>query len=241
MAKRESVKLLSRQERLARALAALTMGVGGILIAVAFIVQPSTAPKEATPTPASADKQAEPKQEQALAPALPAPTEPKPAAATPPAVTTTQTEQTTPVTTTVTDTKPPTEPAVTVTESKPEPQKPAENKPAEKPAEPAATVAEAKPEPQKPEQEESSSGGGWIYAGQFVDGQWLERGLVIDNELPASGKRYALNWGANVRSTPPGKDTSLSKTVSYLPQGQQVEIEQVKRSGNKGHVWLKIK
>lgn len=82
---------------------------------------------------------------------------------------------------------------------------------------------------------------GWVYAGQFIDGAWLERGLVIGDELPANGQSYALNWGANIRSQPPGKSTEPSENVGYLAQGRNVEIVQVKESGTKGHVWLEIK
>ena len=82
---------------------------------------------------------------------------------------------------------------------------------------------------------------GWIYAGQFLDGTWVERGLVIDAILPVAGQSYSLNWGANIRAEPPSKDSALSSTIGYLPQGHTVDILQVKKSGSKGHVWLKIK
>lgn len=82
---------------------------------------------------------------------------------------------------------------------------------------------------------------GWIYGGQFTDGKWVERGLVIGEELPVNGQNYALNWGANIRPQPPGKDTTLAQTIGYLPQGKTVEILRVKKSGSKGHIWLEIK
>ena len=85
---------------------------------------------------------------------------------------------------------------------------------------------------------------GWIYAGQFTDGKWQAKGLVIGDELPSAGHSYALNWGANIRATPPGKAQASDKqreNVGYLAQGRKVEIVQIKQSGNKGHIWLQIK
>lgn len=82
---------------------------------------------------------------------------------------------------------------------------------------------------------------GWIYGGQFSNGKWLEQGLVIGEELPVSGKRYTLNWGANIRPQPPGKGNTLANTIGYLPQGGTIEILRVKKSGNQGHIWLEIK
>jgi len=105
-----------------------------------------------------------------------------------------------------------------------------------KSAEPAAATKPTEPTPAT-----ASTKTGWIYAGQFIDGAWLERGLIIGDELPVSGKSYALNWGANIRSQPPGKSTELSENVGYLAQGRNVGIVQVKKSGTKGHVWLEIK
>ena len=162
-----------------------------------------------------------------------------------------------------------TNPATVITDNKPAPPaetvKPAEAKPAEAPK-PTETVktdpaAAAKPavqttsatEPVKTDEKKptettttdttaaTTGNTGWIYAGQFINGKWVERGLVIGEELPAAGQSYALNWGANIRSEPPGKDTSLSKTVGYFAQGHSVSIVQVRKSGSKGHVWLQIK
>lgn len=83
---------------------------------------------------------------------------------------------------------------------------------------------------------------GWIYAGQFVGGKWLEKGLNIGNELPVSGQRYPLNWGATVRAAPPGKNSGgkQSNSRGYLAQGQSIQVLQVRPSGSKGHIWLEI-
>ena len=84
---------------------------------------------------------------------------------------------------------------------------------------------------------------GWIYAGQFSDGKWQAKGLIIGDELPSVGHSYALNWGANIRANPPGKTKvdGLSENVGYLAQGRKVEIVHLKQSGNKGHIWVQIK
>jgi hypothetical protein len=84
---------------------------------------------------------------------------------------------------------------------------------------------------------------GWIYAGQFSDGKWQAKGLIIGDELPAIGHSYALNWGANIRANPPGKANTdrLSENVGYLAQGRKVDIVQLKQSGSKGHIWVQIK
>lgn len=84
---------------------------------------------------------------------------------------------------------------------------------------------------------------GWIYAGQFSDGKWQAKGLIIGDELPSMGHSYALNWGANIRANPPGKTKveGLSENVGYLAQGRKVEVVQLKQSGNKGHIWVQIK
>lgn len=251
MTDRVSVKLPSRQERFAKALAALIMGVGILLIAIAFIFQPASPQKPAITSVAASQPESTPppQQEKEL--------EVRPAINVTPEASAPQTMEIPPTPaakpvepepkpepTPVAKLEP--EPKLVEPESKPEPKVEPEPKP-EPTVEP-----EPKPEPEveKPVQETQvqeespvveAGSSGWIYAGQFMDGQWLERGLMIGNELPADGKRYALSWGANVRTAPPGKDTTLSKTVNYLPQGQQVDIVQVKKSGNKGHVWIKIK
>lgn len=95
-----------------------------------------------------------------------------------------------------------------------------------------------------PAAEEQPGRTGWIYAGQFANGKWSEQGLKVGAELPASGSRYALTWGATVRDMPPGKRSSggkLGKTVGNLASGQEVEIVQVKKSGRQGHVWVEVK
>lgn len=108
------------------------------------------------------------------------------------------------------------------------------------PSQPPKTATEITPKPAL-NRVSSDASEGWIYAGQFIDGTWVERGLVIDEKLPAAGQRYALNWGANIRSEPPGKHVSLGETIGYLAQGYKVDVLEVKKSGSKGHVWIKIK
>lgn len=90
--------------------------------------------------------------------------------------------------------------------------------------------------------ETSSKGAGWIYAGQFSNGVWTQRGLVIGNQLPVQGQRYQLAAGAKLRDTPPGRRVSgnLGEAVGFLNSGQSVQIVQVKNSGNTGHIWLQI-
>jgi hypothetical protein len=69
--------------------------------------------------------------------------------------------------------------------------------------------------------------------------------LKIGAELPVSGAKYVLTWGATVRENPPGKRSEgngkLSKSLGNLAPGREVEIVQVKKSGGKGHIWLEIK
>lgn len=129
------------------------------------------------------------------------------------------------------------------------------------PPEPAVTPAAVLPTPptvetvapveatapvEAPKVDASSSGPtGWIYAGQFANGKWSEKGLTIGAELPVAGNKYPLSWGATVREHPPGKRSEgggkLGKTLGNLAAGHAVEIVQVKKSGSKGHVWLEIK
>ncbi|MBU0656627.1 MAG: hypothetical protein KJ914_16015 [Gammaproteobacteria bacterium] len=207
------------------------MGVGILLIAIAFIFQPTSPQKPAiTSIAASQPESPAPLQQEKELEAHPAiNVTPEPSASQ------TMEIQPTPVAKLEPEPKP--------VEPEPEPEpKPVEPEPEPEPKpepEVEEPVQETQAQEESPVVEEGSSG--WIYAGQFMDGQWLERGLIIGNELPADGKRYSLSWGANVRAAPPGKETTLSKTVNYLPQGQQVDIVQVKKSGNKGHVWIKIK
>lgn len=99
--------------------------------------------------------------------------------------------------------------------------------------------------PQDAAAEEKPGKTGWLYAGQFANGKWTEQGLKVGGELPASGGRYALTWGATVRDNPPGKRGSangkLGKTIANLAPGREVEIVQVKQSGKQGHVWVEVK
>ncbi|OQX11707.1 MAG: hypothetical protein BWK73_16870 [Thiothrix lacustris] len=92
---------------------------------------------------------------------------------------------------------------------------------------------------------ESPAATGWIYAGQFANGKWSEQGLKIGTELPVSGAKYVLTWGATVRENPPGKRSEgngkLSKSLGNVAPGREIEVVQVKKSGSKGHIWLEIK
>ncbi len=112
------------------------------------------------------------------------------------------------------------------------------------PAETSEKVMEASTAPTEPDSS-TTVATGWIYAGQFTNGKWSEQGLKIGAELPVSGAKYALTWGATVRENPPGKRSEgggkLSKSIGHLAPGREVEIVQVKKSGSKGHIWLEIK
>lgn len=220
MTARTTVKSVNRKEEMARALAFLLIAVGVVLIGAGWLFNQNTrsAPVSITELQAKAAQ---------------------PLAATPAALADRKLD-----TTMVTPPEPIVPPpAAPKAESKPEP-----------PPAPKAAEPEPKPEPEqkqtlpsKPEtttadsNTDSDSKTGWIYAGQFSDGQWLEQGLIIGNTLPTEGQSYNLNWGANIRPEPPGKNTDLSQTVGYLAQGRSVTILQVKKSGNKGHIWVKIK
>jgi hypothetical protein len=120
--------------------------------------------------------------------------------------------------------------------------------PAQDKAAAAVTATEASTAAAPPEDaaaEEKPGKTGWLYAGQFANGKWTEQGLKVGGELPASGGRYSLTWGATVRDNPPGKRGSangkLGKTIANLAPGREVEIVQVKKSGKQGHVWVEVK
>lgn len=87
---------------------------------------------------------------------------------------------------------------------------------------------------------------GWIYIGQFKDQQWLSSGFDILDQMPKIGEAYTLTWGANIRAQPPAKRTvagetpQLAENVGYLAIGKQVEVLNIRRSGNKGHIWVEI-
>lgn len=85
---------------------------------------------------------------------------------------------------------------------------------------------------------------GWIYAGQFRNGNWIKRGLMIDNQLPEAGSQYKLSWGSKLRNSPPRRKTAsgsnLGKQIGFLQQGVAIQVVQVKQSGRKGHIWLEI-
>ncbi|UJS23453.1 hypothetical protein [Thiothrix winogradskyi] len=113
------------------------------------------------------------------------------------------------------------------------------------PAEASEKIIEASTTPTEPDSSSTTVATGWIYAGQFTNGKWSEQGLKIGAELPVSGAKYALTWGATVRENPPGKRSEgggkLSKSLGNLAPGREIEIVQVKKSGSKGHIWLEIK
>lgn len=123
---------------------------------------------------------------------------------------------------------------------------PAANPPPVTPPAPATVTAEAKPKPvvtaPSDDMDKTSKSSGWIYAGQFADGHWVEKGLVIGNELPVAGQTYALGWGATLRAAPPGKNTGVKNSVikGSLGSGKKISVLQVKQSGDKGHIWLEV-
>ncbi len=118
-------------------------------------------------------------------------------------------------------------------------------------AEPATTVTEeATPTaPATPDQPAATQAApakpahtGWIYAGQFVNGHWVEKGLRIGNTLPVAGQQYQLQWAATVRNAPPGKTSGgkNSGIKTTLSVGKSVTVVTVKASGTKGHYWLEV-
>ncbi|MDD5392253.1 MAG: hypothetical protein PHE17_04470 [Thiothrix sp.] len=220
----------NRKDRMARAIGILIMVLGGGLIGISWLFQQNA---NSNPTPIT---QAEEFQPAPPRPILPAKTSMPPKSL---AVASTQ-DKPLPDTAAVIPVNANTAwPSDAPPETpKTKPTEPALETAATKPAEPAAAITD---KPADPIPTTTSTKTGWIYAGQFTDGAWIERGLVIGDELPVSGQSYALNWGANIRSQPPGKTTELSENVGYLAQGHNVEIVQVKKSGSKGHVWLEIK
>lgn len=252
MKDRVSVTLPSRQERLAKALAALIMGVGILLITVAFIFQPPSIQQPVNPLQTSGQNESEP---------ATARTQPIVSAVI--STSTTVAEEQIPAEHTRADVEaPPESTTLPVEENIPEP---AANKAPEEPTQrdaetspdseqlaqtesdqtPQTTQTKEEPKQSAPTPTEdtntSDKASGWIYAGQFLNGRWLERALVIGDELPTNGNRYTLSWETHVRTDPPSKNKPLSQTVANLSQGQQIEVIQVKKSGNKGHIWLKIK
>lgn len=86
-------------------------------------------------------------------------------------------------------------------------------------------------------------GSGWIYAGQFSNGTWIQRGLVIGDQLPLQGQRYRLATGAKLRDAPPGRragSNNLGETIGFVNSGQSIQVVQIKNSGNSGHIWLQV-
>ena len=83
---------------------------------------------------------------------------------------------------------------------------------------------------------------GWIYAGQFNEGRWEEKALAIGAQFPEAGQQYALKWDSIVRAAPPGRNSGgkMSKALANIGAGQKVTVLEVKNSGSKGHIWLKI-
>ena len=92
------------------------------------------------------------------------------------------------------------------------------------------------------EEKITTSESGWIYAGQFNEGRWEEKALAIGDQLPEAGQQYALKWDSIVRAAPPGRNSGgkMSKALANIGAGQKVTVLEVKNSGSKGHIWLKI-
>lgn len=243
MKDRVSVKLPSRQERLAKALAALIMGIGILLITIAFIFQPPSVQKPASPLQASSQDEPDTDNTPLIVPATSATSaEEEQASAQQAEHVHTDVAISTDSTALPIEKSAPEPETDTTSEATPELEQPTQIPPDDN--QPPVQTEEEPEQNDLASTEETSSteeSGGWIYAGQFINGHWLERALVIGDELPTSGSRYTLSWGTNVRTDPPSKNTPLSKTVANLHQGQQVEVIQMKKSGNKGHIWLKIK
>ncbi|WP_020560372.1 hypothetical protein [Thiofilum flexile] len=89
----------------------------------------------------------------------------------------------------------------------------------------------------------NARGNGWIYAGQFNNGIWIQRGLVIGDQLPAQGQRYRLVTGTKLRDAPPGRRTgsgNLGEPIGFINQGQSIQVVQIKNSGKSGHIWLQV-
>lgn len=85
---------------------------------------------------------------------------------------------------------------------------------------------------------------GWIYAGQFVGGKWVEQTLKIGAQLPAAGQSYTVQWDSVVRQAPPSigaKGGKNSKVLATIAAGQPIEVLEVKPASTKGHIWLKVK
>ncbi|MEZ5536210.1 MAG: hypothetical protein R3F02_11385 [Thiolinea sp.] len=111
---------------------------------------------------------------------------------------------------------------------------------------PQEEIQEAAAEPESTQETGQRTKNGWIYAGQYKNGQWIERGLELpDTQLPDLGDIYKLIWGSNVRVAPPGKrkedGSNLAKNIDYLAENSQVEITDIKNSGQSGHIWLEIR
>lgn len=88
---------------------------------------------------------------------------------------------------------------------------------------------------------------GWLYAGQFQNGQWTLVGLDIKPSLlPEAHTRYKLIWGAKLRSAPPSQrftnagNANLADSIGYLAEGTTIQVLTVKPSGKNGHIWLEI-
>ena len=86
-----------------------------------------------------------------------------------------------------------------------------------------------------------ASGGGWVYVGKFVAGQWdLSSGKAFAiTTLPQVGASYAVRAYSNIRSGYPSKG-GMPKVIKVLPQGTKVKVLAVHNSGNSGHYWAKV-
>lgn len=80
---------------------------------------------------------------------------------------------------------------------------------------------------------------GWVYIGQFLDNQWLEKILKVSNTLPELGKTYLIKQSVNIRNALPSNG-EMSKVISVLSPNKKVKIIKLYQSGRKGHYWAKL-
>lgn len=109
---------------------------------------------------------------------------------------------------------------------------------------PTDTSAQTEAEQAKTVATEDNQKSGWLYAGQFTGGKWVEQALKIGTELPVAGQSYTIQWDSIVRQAPPGvgaKGGKNSKALANIAAGNTIDVLEVKPASTKGHIWLKIK
>lgn len=109
---------------------------------------------------------------------------------------------------------------------------------------PTNTSAQPEAEQAKTVTAEDNQKSGWLYAGQFTGGKWVEQALKIGAELPVAGQSYTIQWDSIVRQAPPGvgaKGGKNSKALANIAAGNKIDVLEVKPASTKGHIWLKIK